>query len=365
MLKPITSSQNERYSSSTTAQEIISNYSFIAQDWFKGAKKPQESQNQSIVQYQLDNSGILVYDSHAKMCFSHNDSMKITGPLPPRHISLLIQRELDEYYDKDRQTFMNLCDFSQTKPKIEDRILMAPSSVLKFESNFESGNLSKALKMNENEYNLYLEYDVNTQGHTQWYYFSVRTFKENHTVRFNIVNLLKYESLYNEGLKPLVFSLKDAEITGVTWKRGGFNISYYQNSIPIQNAEFHYTLTFTYTFAHANDLIYFSHSYPYTYTDLNKDLEAIKAKHSDKCRIDTLCMTLANNPCPVLTITHNVGSFTPWEEELTKITKTAAGRRLIRIKEIRKGGRKRALQEERSCTHRKSPPRRKRRLIHA
>lgn len=97
-------------------------------------------------------------------------------------------------------------------------------------------------------------------------------------------------------------------------------------------------MTFTYTFKYGDDVVWFAHSYPYTYTDLNKDLDVIREKNRDICRIDSLCLTLANIPCPVLTITQNVGTFTSWDEELTKISKTAAGRRLIRIREIKKGG---------------------------
>ena len=37
----------------------------------------------------------------------------------------------------------------------------------------ESGNLRKAAKVNNVEYNLWLENDYNTKGHTQWYYFKV------------------------------------------------------------------------------------------------------------------------------------------------------------------------------------------------
>ena len=45
---------------------------------------------------------------------------------------------------------------------------------LVFESRFESGNLNLAVKVNENEYNLILQNDINTKGHTQWYYFKVK-----------------------------------------------------------------------------------------------------------------------------------------------------------------------------------------------
>lgn len=44
---------------------------------------------------------------------------------------------------------------------------------LVFESRFESGNLRRAVQVYEYEYDLILKPDVNTRGHTQWFYFSV------------------------------------------------------------------------------------------------------------------------------------------------------------------------------------------------
>lgn len=46
-------------------------------------------------------------------------------------------------------------------------------NMLIFDSRFESGNLRKAVKVNNIEYNLWLDNDLNTRGHTQWYYFKV------------------------------------------------------------------------------------------------------------------------------------------------------------------------------------------------
>ena len=41
-------------------------------------------------------------------------------------------------------------------------------TTLVFESRFESGNLSRATKVSEWEYDLELSFDTNTNGHTQW-----------------------------------------------------------------------------------------------------------------------------------------------------------------------------------------------------
>ena len=68
---------------------------------------------------------------------------------------------------------------------------------LRFDSVFESGNLALAVRVSDVEYNLILQNDINTNGHTQWFYFKVMSnFKKKETVKFRIVNLYKSKSLY-------------------------------------------------------------------------------------------------------------------------------------------------------------------------
>lgn len=44
---------------------------------------------------------------------------------------------------------------------------------LRFESRFECGNLSRALRIGPAEYELIMSSDLNTDGNTQWFYFGV------------------------------------------------------------------------------------------------------------------------------------------------------------------------------------------------
>ena len=77
--------------------------------------------------------------------------------------------------------------------KTEDEI----SKTLEFDSVFESGNLAVAIKVSDTEYNCLLQNDVNTNGHTQWFYFKVKAnFKKRTSVKFNLLNLYKPKSLY-------------------------------------------------------------------------------------------------------------------------------------------------------------------------
>lgn len=100
---------------------------------------------------------------------------------------------------------------------------------LQFESRFESGNLGKVIKITDTYYQLYLRKDLYTQRHMQWFYFRISNTRSRTIYRLSIVNLCKEDSLYNEGLKPLLYSLKDASLHAVGWRRCGENISYYKN----------------------------------------------------------------------------------------------------------------------------------------
>jgi len=86
-----------------------------------------------------------------------------------------------------------------------------------------------AIKVSDNEYDLVLQNDINTNGHTQWYFFRVANTVAGQKIKFNMINLLKPDSLYNYGMRILCFSekLKDKEDVG--WHRVGENISYYAN----------------------------------------------------------------------------------------------------------------------------------------
>jgi len=92
-------------------------------------------------------------------------------------------------------------------------------TTLVFESRIESGNLRRAIQIFEYEYDLILKPDHLTKGYTQWFYFRVGNTRANKTYRFNIINLVKPDSLYNHGMKPLVYSEIEAERANKGWTR--------------------------------------------------------------------------------------------------------------------------------------------------
>lgn len=183
-----------------------------------------------------------------------------------------------------------------------------------------SGIVAKYHATDQN-YFLMLRPDTNSTGNTQWYYFAVGNTIPGIQYNFFIANFTKTSSQYSEGMTPVVFSETEYMLSGRGWERGGFDVAYYSNGkylgagpstmpnkdkkakdsdyddsqddsqVPIQsqlsttskialkpdtstNTEIkpvscllgsYYTLSFSYVFKYAGDIVYFAHTYPYTY----------------------------------------------------------------------------------------------------
>ena len=161
------------------------------------------------------------------------------------------------------------------------------------------------------EYDLIVKPDINTRGHTQWFYFSVSNTRKGTPIKFNLINMYKGDSLYNRGMRPLMYSEFDSseegeKITGekVGWRRCGTDVCYYQNHIKRKGGHY-YTASFTITFPHDQDTVYLAYCFPYTYSDLQKYLRELEddPKRRNRFRRRTMCQTLAGNNCDLLTIT--------------------------------------------------------------
>ena len=61
------------------------------------------------------------------------------------------------------------------------------------------------------------------------------------------------------------------------------------------NNLYFFTFTFSYTFQYDEDEVYFAHSFPYSFQDLNRYLHylANKQDFSNYLRMNTLCYSLA------------------------------------------------------------------------
>ena len=209
-------------------------------------------------------------------------------------------------------------------------------TTLVFESRFESGNLHTAAQVSEFEYELVLRNDTNTRGHTQWYYFSVSNVKKGASYKFNIINLLKNDSLYNQGLRPLMLSTRSMSAGGLGdktgeggvegrgaggnargWRRCGRQVRYVANGPARKYGEGFYTLTFVLDAEEEDDTIYLAHCFPYTYRDLHEFLHGIQRLPGARRLMmrRKLCTTEAGNVCEVLTITEPASGGGGGDEE--------------------------------------------------
>ncbi|KAK7241490.1 cytosolic carboxypeptidase protein [Aureococcus anophagefferens] len=114
-----------------------------------------------------------------------------------------------------------------------------------FESRFESGNLLHAAVVERDyggaepspsgepypdaEFDCAMCPDVGTGGHTQWFYFRVDGLRKGVRYRFNVTNFAKADSLYLEGMQPLVYGVGAAK-SGVGWRRAGKVVCYSKNT---------------------------------------------------------------------------------------------------------------------------------------
>jgi len=96
-------------------------------------------------------------------------------------------------------------------------------SRLMFSSCFESGNLAMVRQDSLTRFTLLLDFDVNTVGYTQWFFFGVTGGFRGLQVTFIIANMAKADSLFaSAGMRPVVWS----EASGCGWVRGCSNVQY-------------------------------------------------------------------------------------------------------------------------------------------
>lgn len=68
---------------------------------------------------------------------------------------------------------------------------------------------------------------------------------------------------------------------------------------------FYFTLSFQTQFKHDDDEVFYSHCYPYTYSDCCEYLAKICITETkDKIRKTILCKTIAGNDCEMVIITN-------------------------------------------------------------
>ena len=241
---------------------------------------------------------------------------------------------------------------------------------LLFSSQFESGNLRYAIKLNSNEYDLILRPETDSLRTYHWFFFRVKLnelstsdkLKENKIIKFNIINLYKKTVLFSEKIKILCYYNNG-------WSRDTFNIHYFINGIPFltdlnynynnlinniildtnnskstndysssvkdfnnsnniintsnnnsnvdinintnQEGMKYHTLTFSFDLNRITTnekYIYFAYCYPYTYTQLDSYLSSIN-HYKDILRLDEIGKSLEGKSIHMIIITDFNDSF--------------------------------------------------------
>jgi hypothetical protein len=201
--------------------------------------------------------------------------------------------------------YTDLKTYYKPKDEFDDTLI--------FESRFESGNLKRVIQTGDYEYDLYLNPDFSTGTFTQWYFFRIQNTRKNRTYTFNIRNYQKSDSLYNQGMLPLLYSRKEYEKTKRSWQRVGDDIVYYQNPNKKKGSLLNYCMTFTLSFKYDRDEVYMAHCYPYTYSDLKAFINK-KCNARDRVRKTSMCKTLAGNDSDMIIITN----FTSEDEDIAE-----------------------------------------------
>ena len=183
-------------------------------------------------------------------------------------------------------------------------------------NNSGSTNINNKINNNSNDsniekYELFLHNDTNTTGYTQWFFFRVSNVAKGKTLNLNIMNFLRKTTKYSNGIKIWVYSRKNAEINNIGWHHTTEEVKYYKNFLYKLNKgkkDYYYTLSFNYTFKYEKDEVFFANCIPFTYTDLNRDLNLYTKNENDKYTFfhrKKLCSTILGNEVEFFTINNS------------------------------------------------------------
>lgn len=173
--------------------------------------------------------------------------------------------------------------------------------VLRFDSQFESGNLDRAVLLCDNTYHLILEYDRNKSESCQWFYFEMKNVRKSINYQFYISGFHKAGGVFSSGSRVFFHSHKNAMRNGVGWMRGGNFYCYGVTGSPANKRRA--SLRFQMQFPFDNDTVYMCYALPYTFSDLSRDC-SVWAR-SPLVEMSTLCKTVGGRACPMITVTNS------------------------------------------------------------
>ena len=241
---------------------------------------------------------------------------------------------LTEIYDSKTKRTINKENIKENEDNL-NKLDINQKNIINFESNFECGNLQLVYLINNNEeeitnnndinkkeinayeennnyYELFLQNDTNTKGHSQWFFFRITKKIKGKKIKINIMNFQRKTTKYSIGIKIWYFSKKKKEEKNIGWHHTTETVEYFPNFLYnfIKGKRYYYyTLSFEYTFEYDNDEIYFANSIPFTYSDVIQDLNYYTKKENETYNFferKKLCNTLLGNDVDYFTINkHN------------------------------------------------------------
>lgn len=164
-----------------------------------------------------------------------------------------------------------------------------------FDGSFEGGNISKAIRVDEKEYELFLKGDANNSKYRLWFHFTVQNVQAGQQMVFSIVNFSKAKSLYRHGMAPVVRSSLRPN-----WHRLPSKHTYWYKSKRHSNR---YVMSFAFIFDEEEDIYEFAYSFPFSYTSLLFELGYLEfIGSSGQVRRQTLCRTPQQRKIEVVTV---------------------------------------------------------------
>ncbi|OWR52149.1 hypothetical protein KGM_201286 [Danaus plexippus plexippus] len=133
-----------------------------------------------------------------------------------------------------------------------------------FDAAFECGNLGRADHITELEYDLFVRPDTCRPRSRFWFNFTVENVKQEQRVLFNIVNMGKEYTLYNEEMTPIVRSTSRPK-----WQRIPRRLLFYHKSVIHRGRKI---LSLAFAFDKEEDVYQFAAAVPYSYSKLQKYL---------------------------------------------------------------------------------------------
>jgi hypothetical protein len=173
---------------------------------------------------------------------------------------------------------------------------------LRFNSHFESGNLSRAYRIGPDGYHLILEYDSNGSGSCQWFYFEASNVRKDAQYTFVISGFHKNRGVFTAGAKVFWYSERQAARTDISWARGGTD---YQYGWTLRSdRDRRCSLQFQMKFPHDDDVVYLAYGVPYTYSDLVVYCRVWRQMAPECVTVQTLCESFGGRRCPLLIVTN-------------------------------------------------------------